>query len=92
MDIIRELNSEGITTILITHFMSEAAQADRIIVMNAGHVLSDSTPRELFADMDMINRAGLELPPVVELREKLGLPDSIMTVDDMIAELRKLCR
>ena len=92
MDIIRELNSEGITTILITHFMSEAAQADRIIVMNAGHVLSDSTPRELFADMDMINRAGLELPPVVELREKLGLPDSIMTVDDMIAELRKLCQ
>ena len=92
MDIIRELNSEGITTILITHFMSEAAQADRIIVMNAGHVLSDSTPRELFADMDLINRAGLELPPVVELREKLGLPDSIMTVDDMIAELRKLCR
>ena len=92
MDIIRELNSEGITTILITHFMSEAAQADRIIVMNAGHVLSDSTPRELFADMDMINRAGLELPPVVELREKLGLPDSIMTVDDMIAELRELCR
>ena len=92
MDIIRELNSEGITTILITHFMSEAAQADRIIVMNAGHVLSDSTPRELFADMDLINRAGLELPPVVELREKLGLPDSIMTVDDMIAELRELCR
>ena len=92
MEIIRELNSEGITTVLITHFMSEAAKADRIIVLKAGHLLSDSTPRELFADMDMINRAGLELPPVVELREKLGLPDSIMTADDMIAELRKLCR
>ena len=92
MEIIRELNSEGITTVLITHFMSEAAKADRIIVLKAGHLLSDSTPCELFADMDMINRAGLELPPVVELREKLGLPDSIMTADDMIAELRKLCR
>ena len=92
MDIIRELNSEGITTILITHFMSEAAQADRIIVMNAGHVLSDSTPRELFADMELIDRAGLELPPVVELREKLGLPDHVMSEEDLIAELKKICR
>ena len=72
--------------------MSEAAQADRIIVMNAGHVLSDSTPRELFADMELIDRAGLELPPVVELREKLGLPDHVMSEEDLIAELKKICR
>ena len=88
MDIIEELNSEGITTILITHFMSEAAQADRIIVMKKGEILADTTPRKLFADKELIDRGGLELPPVIEIRERLGMPDSVMTVEDMICQLK----
>lgn len=88
MKIIKELNSEGITTILITHFMSEAAQADRIVVMRKGRILANRTPREIFADMELINDAGLELPPVIELREKLGMPDSVMTVEDIICQLK----
>ena len=86
MDIIRELNSEGITTILITHFMSEAAQADRIIVMKKGKVLADMEPGKLFADKELLDRAGLEMPPVIELRERLGMPDSVLTVEDIICQ------
>lgn len=89
LDMIKELNSEGITTILITHYMSEAAQADRIIVMKKGEVIADSTPREVFSDAQFISSAGLELPPVIELREKLGMPDSVMTTEDMIIEIKR---
>ena len=92
MSIIRQLNSEGITAILITHFMSEAVQADRVVVLKNGNVLADRIPREIFSDNELIREAGLELPPVIELREALGLPDSLMTVEDMITELRKQCR
>ena len=92
MSIIRQLNSEGITTILITHFMSEAVQADRVVVLKNGNVLADRIPREIFSDNELIREAGLELPPVIELREAFGLPDSLMTVEDMITELRKQCR
>ena len=92
MRIIRQLNSEGITTILITHFMNEAAQADRIVVLGKGKIIADRTPDRLFSDMELIDRAGLELPPLIELREALGLSDSIMTVEEMISELKKQCR
>ena len=92
MSIIRQLNSEGITTILITHFMSEAVQADRVVVLRNGNVLADRIPREIFSDSELIREAGLELPPVIELREALGMPDSVMTVEDIITELRKQCR
>lgn len=88
MKIIRELNDEGITAVLITHFMSEAAQADRIIVMQKGHILADRTPEDLFSDNELIERAGLELPPVIELRERAGLPDSVMTTEDIICQLK----
>ena len=92
MSIIRQLNSEGITTILITHFMSEAVQADRVVVLRNGNVIADRIPREIFSDSELIREAGLELPPVIELREALGMPDSVMTSEDIITELRKQCR
>ena len=92
MSIIRQLNSEGITAILITHFMSEAVQADRVVVLKNGNVLADRIPREIFSDNELIREAGLELPPVIELREALGMPDSVMTSEDIITELRKQCR
>ena len=63
-----DLNAEAITTILITHFMNEAARADRMIVMQKGKLLADGSPSDIFSDLDMIKRAVLELPPVIELR------------------------
>lgn len=83
MEIIKELNDDGITTILITHFMEEAAEADRIIVLQKGRIEADSSPKELFSDSDLIRRLGLELPPVIELREELGLDRSIDTIDEI---------
>ena len=62
MEIIRDLNSEGITTILITHFMEEAAQAERIIVMKDGKILNDAAPDKIFKNTRLIQQAGLELP------------------------------
>ena len=72
MDIIRELNADGITCILITHFMEEAAQADRVIVMKDARIYSDSTPDELFSNRELIEGAGLEMPPIIQLREQLA--------------------
>lgn len=79
MEIVRELNAEGITCILITHFMSEAEQADRVIVLKGGKLLCDRTPAALFSDREMIERAGLEMPPAIELRDKAGLPETLTT-------------
>ena len=88
MNIIKELNAEGITTILITHFMSEAMQADRMIVMHEGKIIADDTPGTIFANRELIDGAGLEVPPLIELRDRLGMPDSVMTVEDMICRLK----
>lgn len=85
---ILDLNAEGITTILITHFMNEAARADRMIVMQKGKLLADGSPSDIFSDLEMIKRAGLELPPVIELREKAGLSRNIMTAEEMAAALK----
>ena len=83
MEIIKELNSEGITCILITHFMSEARQADRIIVLKNGKLLCDRRPEDLFSDREMIEKAGLEMPPEIELRDKAGLPGELTTAEDI---------
>ncbi len=88
MEIIRELNSDGITAILITHFMSEAVQADRVVVMKKGKVIADETPAQLFADEDFVENAGLEMPPVIDIRRRLGMPESVMTVEDLICQLK----
>ena len=83
IEIIKDLNAEGITCILITHFMTEAAQADRIIVLQKGTLLCDRTPEALFSDKDMIERAGLEMPPAIALRDKAGLPGTLASAEDI---------
>lgn len=84
MEIIEELNSEGITVVLITHFMEEALEADRVIVLRTGQLLADRSPKELFADAELVREAGLEMPPVIELRDRLGLDKSIMSKDELV--------
>ena len=91
MSIIKDLNAEGITCVLITHFMSEAEQADRIIVLKNGKILCDRTPEALFSDREMIEKAGLEMPPAIEIRDKAQLPESLTTAED-IADYISKCR
>ena len=81
MEIIRDLHADGITCILITHFMSEAEQAERIIVLKDGKVLCDRTPEALFSDREMIEKAGLEMPVAIAIRDKAGLPEELTTAE-----------
>ena len=68
LDTIRKLNREkGLTVLNITHYMNEAAEADRIIVINDGALLMDGTPDQIFAQRDALNEVGLEVPQCAEL-------------------------
>ena len=65
---ITRLNREqGITVILITHHMREAVGADRVIVMHKGGILTDGTPREVFSQVELLRRAGLDVPQTTDL-------------------------
>ena len=95
MDIIHRLHEAGITVILITHFMEEAMQADRLIVMKDGRITDDTPPRDFFADRERIQRAGLEMPAIIALREeliRLGLPvdASVQTEEELIEAICQL--
>ena len=88
MKIISELHSEGITVILITHFMEEVVNADRVIIMSEGKVLLDGTPEEVFSKADVIKAANLEVPLMVELGERLrekglDIPKGIIKEEEM---------
>ena len=74
IDTVMKLNKEeGITIVLITHYMDEAVKADRIVVMDNGKIMLDGTPREVFADVDKMNSLSLEVPQSTELIYELGL-------------------
>lgn len=94
LEIVRELNSQGITTILITHFMEEAAQADKIIVMDRGQVKLQGAPVEIFRSIDVLREISLGVPPVVELAEELrsrgmDVPGDIIEEEQLV---RFLCQ
>lgn len=72
IETIKKLNSKGITIILITHYMEEAALCDRIIVMNKGRVEKDGTPTEIFADAETMQKLGLGVPQPSLLAYELG--------------------
>lgn len=87
--IIKKLNDEGITTILITHFMDEAVQADRVIIMNDGEIILDGSPMEVFSQAEKIMKVNLEVPIAVELAGRLRkrgikIPGNVVTVEDMV--------
>lgn len=68
MDTVKKLNKEkGITAVLITHHMDEAAQADRVVVLHKGQVAADGTPQEVFSQVELLHSIGLAAPETVEL-------------------------
>ena len=72
MKSILELNRKGITVVLITHHMLEAAQAQRVIVMNQGEIIADDTPEKVFSQVELLREAGLEVPDTVALLYELN--------------------
>lgn len=75
------VREHGITVINITHHMSEAVRADRIIVIDRGNVIADASPREIFSNAELVKRAGLELPQSAELI--ISLSNAGVTFDKM---------
>ncbi|MGM8288979.1 ATP-binding cassette domain-containing protein, partial [Clostridium perfringens] len=90
MKTIKEVNKKfGITIILITHYMDEAAQADRIIVMDKGEKVMEGVPREIFSQVEKIKSIGLDVPQVTELayelqKEGVDISTEILNIDEMV--------
>ncbi len=89
MEIIEKLHNEGITVLLITHFMEEAARAERVIIMDEGHVAFDGTPAEVFANAKKIKAIGLDVPFTVEIADRLrsrgiDIPKDIISMEEMV--------
>ena len=93
---VRELNrAEGITIILITHYMEETVDADRIIVVDDGTIRMDGTPKEIFSRVEELRACRLSVPQVTELacrlREKgADLPEGILTIPELVEALCRL--
>lgn len=93
---IKKLNKDnGITVILITHYMDEAVSADRAVVMDDGKIILDGTPKEVFQNVEQIKSVGLDVPQVTELAyelKKLGIDigGEILTVDECFEALNSL--
>lgn len=96
MKTIRALNEEhGTTVVFITHFMDEAVQANRVVVIDGGRVLLDGTPRSVFRNVPQLKAVGLDVPQVTELAFELAkqghaLPEDILSVEDCVAALELL--
>ncbi len=92
---VRGLNQvEGITVILITHYMEEVIHADRIFVMDKGSVVMEGTPREIFSRVDRLKELRLDVPQVTQLawelkQHGLPLPDGILTIEELTDALKK---
>ena len=96
LNTIRALNAEyGITLVLITHHMDEAAQAQRLIVLSKGHIIADDTPRRVFQDVEGLQAVGLTVPEPVrlmwELRQAgLAVPLDVLSDEECVQALKQL--
>ncbi len=96
MATIRRMNKEyGITIVLITHYMDEAAQCGRVIVMDKGSVVLDDKPEKVFSQVELLKRIGLDVPQVTELMWELkkagyDVPSEVITEEDCISAIQAL--
>lgn len=96
MNNIKELNKKhGITVILITHYMDEAAEADRVVVMDKGKVIIEGIPRDVFSKVETMKKIGLDVPQVTEICYELqkagvNIDTKILNVNEMVSALCQL--
>ena len=96
LNTIKEINSKyGMTVILITHYMEEAVDADRIIVMDKGKIIMEGSPRNIFSQVAKMKDIGLDVPQITELAYELrnsgvNIRTDILTIDEMVSELCRL--
>jgi energy-coupling factor transport system ATP-binding protein len=93
---IHKLNKEnGITIVLITHYMDEAVGADRVVIMDEGKILTQGTPREVFSQVELLKQHELDVPQATELawrlrKEGYDLPECVLNSDECVAALEPL--
>lgn len=96
IDTIKRLNKEeGITIVLITHFMEEAVDADRVLVMEDGKVVLEGSPKDVFSKVDKMKMLGLDVPEMTELAHELiksgiKIKEDIMTIEEMVDAICQL--
>ena len=94
MAALKELNKKNkITVILITHYMDEAAKADRVIVMDEGNILLDGEPRSVFSNAETLKKVGLDVPQATELsgmlkRDGIKIPDTALDIDELFENIK----
>jgi energy-coupling factor transport system ATP-binding protein len=93
---IKDLNSNyGITIVLITHYMEEAVEADRIVVMDKGKIVMEGSPREIFSNVPVMKEIGLDVPQMTELSYELkksgvNITSDILTINEMVDAICRL--
>jgi energy-coupling factor transporter ATPase len=92
LETVHQLHQQGMTIIAITHFMSEAVEGTRVIVMEQGSIVMDGAPREVFSRRNELQDLGLDLPPVTQLSEAIhsrhpALPTPLLSVEECVEEL-----
>ena len=98
INIVKELNrKEGMTIILITHHTDEVVDADLIVLMKDGKIIGDDIPKKIFADYELLKKAKMDIPPVVELgmrleKQQIGLEGPVLQEQEMIEKIVKLYR
>ena len=96
MNTVHRLNrEEGISVVIITHYMSEAATANYVVVMDGGRIAMSGTPREVFTQVDKVRALGLDVPPMTDLAHMLresgvDVRSDVLTVDEMVEEVCRL--
>lgn len=96
MNTVHRLNEEeGISVVIITHYMAEAATADYVIVMDEGKIAMSGTPREVFRQVERVRALGLDVPPMTDLAhmlraDGLSIREDVLTVDEMVEEVCRL--
>ncbi len=96
LDTVRNLNEiAGVTVVLITHYMDEAAQCDRVVVVDNGKIILDGGPRQVFSHVEELKNVGLDVPQVTELawllrKDDYQLPDDILFEEECVQAIEKL--
>ena len=96
MSTVKRLNKEfGITVIFITHYMDEAAKADRVVVMDKGKIVLDASPREVFSNDEKLKRIGLDVPQATAISKTLSkdgikIPDNALDIDELFENIKAI--
>ena len=93
LEAVHQLNrQENVTVVLITHYMEEVIDADRVVVMDDGHVVMEGTPREIFSQVETLKKYRLDVPQVTLLAHELkmsgvAIPDGLLTTEELVNAL-----